>query len=103
MATRMRWLGHSCLLFETDGGTVLIDPFLTDNPLAPVKAADLKPDFILVSHGHSDHVGDTVAIAKRTGAMVVSNFEIAGWMKKKRVKRTHGMQHGGGLEFSFGR
>ena len=61
MATRMRWLGHSCLWFETDGGTVLVDPFLTGNPLAPVKADELKPDFILVSHGHGDHVGDTRA------------------------------------------
>src|SRR5258706_9035382 len=71
MATRMRWLGHSCLWFESDVQKVLIDPFLTGNPVAPVKADDLRPDFILVSHGHGDHLGDAVAIAKRTGATVV--------------------------------
>jgi L-ascorbate metabolism protein UlaG (beta-lactamase superfamily) len=103
MATRMRWLGHACLLFETDGGSILVDPFLTGNPLAPIKADDVKPNFILVSHGHGDHVGDTVAIAKRTGAMVISNYEIAGWMEKQGVKKTHGMQHGGGFQFPFGR
>jgi L-ascorbate metabolism protein UlaG (beta-lactamase superfamily) len=103
MATRMRWLGHACLWFDTDGGSVLIDPFLTGNDLAPVAAKDLNPDFILVSHGHGDHVGDTVAIAKRTGAMCISNFEIAGWLQKQGVKKTHGMQHGGGFQFAFGR
>jgi L-ascorbate metabolism protein UlaG (beta-lactamase superfamily) len=103
MATRMRWLGHACLLFETDGGTVLIDPFLTSNSLAPVRADELKPDFILVSHGHSDHIGDCVPMAKRTGAMCIANFEIAGWLQKQGVKKTHGMQHGGGFDFPFGR
>jgi L-ascorbate metabolism protein UlaG (beta-lactamase superfamily) len=99
----MRCLGHSCLWFETDGGTVLIDPFLTSNPLAPVRADELKPDFILVSHGHSDHIGDCVSMAKRTGATCISNYEIAGWLQKQGVKKTHGMQHGGSFRFPFGR
>src|SRR5438552_13871844 len=73
MATRVRWLGHSCLLLESDGRRVLIDPFLTGNPAAAVKAEEVAADFILVSHGHGDHVGDTIAIAKRTGATVVAN------------------------------
>lgn len=103
MATRVRWLGHSCLLFESDGKSVLIDPFLTGNPLAPVKAGDVPADFILVSHGHGDHLGDTVAIAKRTGATVIANYEIAGWLGKQGLKKTHGMQHGGGYDFAFGR
>src|SRR4051812_7097833 len=103
MATRMRWLGHSCLWFETDGVTVLVDPFLTGNRLAPVKADDLKPDFILVSHGHGDHVGDAVPMAKRTGATIISNYEIATWVQKQGVKNAHGMQHGGGFQFPFGR
>jgi L-ascorbate metabolism protein UlaG (beta-lactamase superfamily) len=103
MATRLRWLSHACLWFETDGGTILVDPFLTGNPLAPVTADDLKPDFILVSHGHGDHVGDTVSIAKRTGATVISNYEIASWLQKQGLKETHGMQHGGGFDFPFGR
>ena len=103
MANRMRWLGHACLWFETDGGKLLVDPFLTGNSLAPVKADELKPDFILVSHGHGDHVGDTIPIAKRTGAMCISNYEIAGWLQKQGVKKTHGMQHGGSFQFPFGR
>ena len=81
----------------------MIDPFLTGNSLAPVRADELKPDFILVSHGHSDHIGDCVPMAKRTGAMCISNFEIAGWLQKQGVKKTHGMQHGGGFAFPFGR
>jgi L-ascorbate metabolism protein UlaG (beta-lactamase superfamily) len=103
MATRMRWLGHSCLLFETGGGTVLVDPFLTGNSMSPIRPDELKPDFILVSHGHSDHIGDCVPMAKRTGAMCISNFEIAGWLQKQGVTKTHGMQHGGSHEFPFGR
>jgi L-ascorbate metabolism protein UlaG (beta-lactamase superfamily) len=103
MATRVRWLGHACLLFETDGKHVLIDPFLTGNPLAAAKAADVPADFILVSHGHGDHLGDTVAIAQRTGATVIANYEIAGWLSKQGLKKTHGMQHGGGYDFPFGR
>ena len=102
MATRVRWLGHSCLLFESDGQKVLVDPFLTGNPVAPVKPDDVQPDFILVSHGHGDHLGDAVAIARRTGATVVTNYEIASWLEKQGVK-AHGMQHGGGYAFPFGR
>jgi L-ascorbate metabolism protein UlaG (beta-lactamase superfamily) len=102
MATQMRWLGHSCLLFESDGIKVLVDPFLTGNPVAPVKADDLHPQFILVSHGHGDHIGDAISIAQRTGATVVTNYEIAGWLEKQGVK-AHGMQHGGGFAFPFGR
>jgi L-ascorbate metabolism protein UlaG (beta-lactamase superfamily) len=103
MATRMRWLGHACLLFESDGQTILIDPFLTGNPKATARPEELKPDFILVSHGHGDHVGDTVAIALRTGTTCIANYEIAGWLGKQGVKSVHGMQHGGAFRFPFGR
>lgn len=102
MATRLRWLGHSCLWIESDGHKLLIDPFLTGNPKAAAKADELNPQFILVSHGHGDHVGDTIAIAQRTGATVICNFEISEWLAKKNVK-AHGMQHGGGYDFPFGR
>ena len=67
MSTRIRWLGHSCLLLETNGQNVLIDPFLTGNPKAAATAEQVPADLILISHGHGDHVGDAVAIAKRTG------------------------------------
>ncbi len=64
MSTRVRWLGHSCLLFESNGRHVLIDPFLTGNPKAAASAGEVPADLILVSHGHGDHLGDTVAIAR---------------------------------------
>ena len=102
MATRLCWLGHACLLLESDGKRILIDPFLTDNPAAAITADKVQADYILVSHGHEDHVGDTVAIAKRTGAMVVCNYEMAGWFEKQGVKKVHGQQHGGGHHFPFG-
>jgi L-ascorbate metabolism protein UlaG (beta-lactamase superfamily) len=91
------------LYLETDGHKILIDPFFTGNPAAPIPADDAEADFILVSHGHGDHVGDTVAIARRTEAMVICNYEISLWMHKQGVSRAHGMQHGGSFEFPFGR
>ncbi len=103
MATRVQWLGHACLLVETGGLNILIDPFLTDNPAAAAKANAVPADFILVSHGHGDHVGDAVAIAKRTGATLICNYEMAGWFQKQGVERIHGQQHGGGHAFPFGR
>jgi L-ascorbate metabolism protein UlaG (beta-lactamase superfamily) len=90
------------LWIESDGQRLLIDPFLTGNPKAAAKPQELQPNFILVSHGHGDHVGDTVEIARRTGATVICNYEISGWLEKKGVK-AHGMQHGGGYQFPFGR
>jgi L-ascorbate metabolism protein UlaG (beta-lactamase superfamily) len=103
MATKLRWLGHACLLLESDGQRLLIDPFLTDNPAAAATADEVPADFILVSHGHGDHVGDTVAIARRTGATVVANYEISQWLQKQGLKKVHGQQHGGGHAFPFGR
>jgi L-ascorbate metabolism protein UlaG (beta-lactamase superfamily) len=103
MSTRLRWLGHAALLIESDGQRILIDPFLTGNPTAPVKAGDVQAEFILVSHGHGDHLGDTIAIAKTTGAMVVTNYEMSEWLTKQGLPRVHGMQHGGAHLFPFGR
>ena len=84
MATRVGWLGHACLLFESDGRNVLVDPFLTGNPAAAVAADQVPADFILVSHGHGDHVGDTVALAKKHGATVIAPVELAGWLQGKQ-------------------
>lgn len=103
MGIQVTWLAHSGFKLEIEGKTVLIDPFLTGNPLAPMKADELRADFILLSHGHGDHVGDTVAIAKRTGATVVGNFEIANWIEGKGVKNVAGLNTGGGYDFGFGR
>ena len=101
MSTRVRWLGHACLLFESGGRHVLIDPFLTGNPRAAASADEVPADLILVSHGHGDHVGDAVAIARRTGAPVVANYEIGEWLKGPGggLSEVHGMQHGGGRLF----
>ena len=80
----------------------MIDPFFTSNPSTDVSADSVEADYILVSHGHSDHVEDLISIAKRTGAIVISNFEIATYFQKKGVK-THGMSIGGSREFPFGK
>jgi L-ascorbate metabolism protein UlaG (beta-lactamase superfamily) len=96
MSTRVQWLGHACLLIESDGKRVLIDPFLSGNPMAAAKPEEVEADVILVSHGHEDHLGDTVAIAKRTGATVVANYELGNWLKGQGLTKVHGMQHGGG-------
>ncbi len=103
MATRIRWLGHAALALESEGHNVLIDPFLTDNPAAAIKPQDARADYILVSHGHGDHVGDTIRIAQRTGATVVCNYEISLWLQKQGVAKVHGQQHGGAHQFPFGR
>ncbi len=103
MATTLRWLGHGCWLVNTGGKTIVIDPFLNDSPTAPVKADAVKADFVLVSHGHFDHVADAASIAVRTGATVVSNFEICEWLGKQGVKNSQPMNLGGSIELPFGR
>jgi L-ascorbate metabolism protein UlaG (beta-lactamase superfamily) len=102
MTTSLTWLGHSAWQIDTAGQRVLIDPFFTGNPQATQAASATSADFILVSHGHSDHVGDTVAIAKRTGATVISNFEITEWLTKQGVAKVHPMNTGGARTFPFG-
>ena len=89
MALRVSWLSHACFLIEADQTKILMDPFITDNPLSPVKADTVDADFILVSHGHGDHVGDTIDIAKRTGATVVSNYEIQNWFASQGIENAN--------------
>ena len=103
MATTLRWLGHGCWLVKAGDKTILIDPFLNDSPTAPVKADAVKPDFVLVSHGHFDHVADAASVANRTGATVVANYEICEWLGKQGVKNTQPMNIGGGIDLPFGR
>lgn len=101
---KVTYYGHACFSAVVSGKTLLFDPFISGNPLA--KAVDVKSvpaDFILVSHGHDDHVGDTVEIAKRTGALVIANFEVAMWLEKQGVPGVHPLNHGGGYKFDFGR
>jgi L-ascorbate metabolism protein UlaG (beta-lactamase superfamily) len=94
---------HACFGITVDDTRLLIDPFLSGNELADVGPDEVEADYILVSHGHSDHVGDTVAIAQRTGAMTISNFEIQNWLLGQGVERTHPLHIGGGRDFPFGR
>jgi L-ascorbate metabolism protein UlaG (beta-lactamase superfamily) len=97
----LTWYGHAALGLETAGKKLLIDPYFTGNPSATTAADKVTADYILVTHGHGDHLGDTVAIAKRCGAIVVSNAEIASWLGKQGLK-THGQHLGGGYTYPFG-
>lgn len=103
MAITLTFHGHSALSLNVYGTKLLVDPFLTGNPLAKTKAADLHPDYILLTHGHGDHVGDTLSIAKRSQATVIANFEIVSWVEKQGHAKTHGQHIGGGWNYPFGR
>jgi L-ascorbate metabolism protein UlaG (beta-lactamase superfamily) len=104
MPAELTWLGHASWQLKTPQHTLLVDPFLDDSPTAPFKASQAVADFILVSHGHFDHVADAAKIANRTGATVVSNYEITTWLAKNHgVKNTVGGNLGGGADLPFGR
>jgi L-ascorbate metabolism protein UlaG (beta-lactamase superfamily) len=102
MTVKITYHGHSCFNIQTAAANLLIDPFLTGNGMADISADQAQADYILVSHAHGDHMGDTVPIAKRTGATVITNYEIANYLEKKGVK-AHGMHIGGSYQFPFGR
>ena len=101
MSTSIKWLGHAAFQVVTSGKTILIDPFFTGNPVAQVAASDVAADVIMITHGHDDHVGDTIEIAKRTGALVISNFEICNWLAKQGIENIHPMHIGGSHTFDF--
>ena len=103
MSLKVTWYSHASFLIESDGARLLVDPFITDNPLSPVTAEEVQADFIFVSHGHGDHVGDSVPIAKRTGATVVSNYEIQNWISAQGVENDHPLHIGGGFDWPWGR
>jgi L-ascorbate metabolism protein UlaG (beta-lactamase superfamily) len=102
MTNKLTWHGHATLGLETGGYKLVIDPFFDGNPAASLSPDKVEADFLLVSHGHGDHVGDAVEIAKRTGATIISNYEIAGWFSEKGVEKTHGQHLGGGHKHPFG-
>ena len=100
---KVTFLGHAAFQLQDSRCTVLIDPFITGNSQTPYKETDFnKVDFILVTHGHGDHLGDTVAISKRTGAQVIANAEISAYLAGKDVG-VHAMHIGGAHNFPFGR
>lgn len=98
---KISYHGHSVVQIETDSHSIIIDPFITGNPNTDLKAEDVNPDVILLTHGHADHVGDTFAIAKRTGAQVVALNELAVYLGQKGIE-AHGMNIGGAYTFDFG-
>jgi L-ascorbate metabolism protein UlaG (beta-lactamase superfamily) len=103
MTLTLTFHGHSCFSLEADDTALLFDPFLTDNPVAQTAADDVRADYILVSHGHFDHVPDVAAIAQRTGATVIGTLEVVSWLSNQGVEHGHGMQPGGAFKFPFGR
>lgn len=99
---KITYLGHAALSLEINGKNIIVDPFISGNELAShIDIHSLKADYILVTHGHSDHVADVETIAKNTGAIVVSNFEIVNWFANKGIQG-HPMNHGGKWKFDFG-
>jgi len=97
------YFGHSCFGIEVKGKHLLFDPFISPNELAKeVDISSIQVDYIMISHGHEDHVADAAAIAKDKGAKIVSNFEIVTWFGAQGIENTHPMNHGGKWEFDFG-
>ena len=101
---KITWFGHSCFGVDVMGKHLLFDPFISPNPEAShIDVHQIPADFILQSHGHFDHIADTISIAQRTGAMVVGAFEVTEWLKKHGVEKIHPMNTGGKWLFEFGK
>jgi len=101
MTTLFTFYGHAAIGIETAGFHLLVDPYLSHNPTASISAEEVPADFILVTHGHGDHLGDAIPIAKRTGALLISTAEIAHWAEDKGIK-AHAQHIGGGFHHPFG-
>lgn len=101
---RFTYYGHACFGIEVAGKKLLFDPFITGNPLAKeIDVEKIPADFILLSHGHGDHVADVADIVKRTDAMVIAPFEVGSWFESKGLKKVQSMNHGGAMQTDFGR
>ncbi len=101
---KVTYYGHSCFSVEVQDKQLLFDPFISKNELAKnIDPSTLQPDFILLSHGHFDHVDDAVAIAKQSGAEIIATFEVATWMENQGIVNVHPMNTGGARSFPFGR
>ncbi|HET6244376.1 MAG: metal-dependent hydrolase [Bacteroidetes bacterium] len=98
------YYGHSCFGAEINGKHLVFDPFITPNEFAKnIDINKVKADYILISHGHEDHIADAVKLAQITGATIVSNYEITVWLNKQGVEKTHPMNIGGKWMFDFGK
>ena len=103
MSIQITFHGHATFSLNLDGTNVVVDPFLApNNPAATKSAEEVKADFILQTHGHGDHIADTVALAKRAGALVIANFEIANWLGAQGVEKVHAQHLGGGFNHPIG-
>jgi L-ascorbate metabolism protein UlaG (beta-lactamase superfamily) len=103
MNIQVTYFGHSCFLLNTGSDKILFDPFITPNKLASkVDINSIECDYILISHGHADHIADAEVIAKKTNAQIISSFEIVTWLESKGISNTHSMNVGGKWKFSFG-
>ena len=101
---KVTYYGHACFAVELRGRALLFDPFISSNPLAAGIDLNAVPaDYILVSHGHQDHLSEAVAVARRTGATVVANYEVATWLGKNGAPKIHPLNHGGAFAADFGR
>ncbi|MGK7388966.1 MAG: metal-dependent hydrolase [Candidatus Cyclobacteriaceae bacterium M2_1C_046] len=97
------YYGHSCFLISIGNKKLLFDPFITPNELAKdIDINTIKPDYILLSHGHQDHIADVEQIQKQSGAQLISTFEVVKWFEKKGIENGHPMNHGGSWKFDFG-
>jgi L-ascorbate metabolism protein UlaG (beta-lactamase superfamily) len=102
MTVKVTWHGHATLSLDVNGQIVLVDPFFSGNPAAKITADDVAADYILITHAHGDHMADALPIAKRTGALVISNFEIANWFAAHGHENVHGQHIGGGYHHPIG-
>jgi L-ascorbate metabolism protein UlaG (beta-lactamase superfamily) len=104
MSVTLTYYGHSTFGLDVEGVKLIVDPFFApDSPVATVKTDEVEADYILITHGHFDHVGHAVDLAKRTGATCISNFEIVGWLQGQGVENVHPLHIGGSNSFPFGR
>ncbi|HWW02366.1 MAG TPA: metal-dependent hydrolase [Candidatus Acidoferrum sp.] len=101
---KVTYYGHSCFAVEVLNRTLLFDPFITGNELARgIDVDEIPADYILISHGHDDHMADAAGIARRTGATIIANYELTLWFANQGVQKSHPLNHGGGYRFDFGR